>query len=312
MTEVVHVLDDRALAVFAEKGKQGGAQIQQSGNANGVKVRRIMQITRDLSRKPFDRLRILDLACGEGVYAIEAGLRGAEVTAVDARSARMDDGKAIAERAGLRNVTFLQQDIRTLRADTSGRFDAIYFLGILYHLDAPDIFPMMQLLHAMCNHLLIIDTHITDSPDATYEHNGMTYHGRYIWEHDPKDPQLIRDARLLASIDNPQSFYLSRESLVKLLKTVGFSSVFQCHGPAEPGKSADRVTIVAVRSEEVRISTYPWINGKTELEIEAFLNVKSDAPSKTSVQPSHVHRATFASLVNRALRPLGLEVRRTR
>ena len=34
-----------------------------------------MQLIRDVSQRPFEQLRILDFACGEGVYSIEAALR---------------------------------------------------------------------------------------------------------------------------------------------------------------------------------------------------------------------------------------------
>ena len=71
-----------------------------------------MQLTRDLAARPFPALRILDLGCGDGVYAIEAGLRGAEVLAVDARRQRMDLGAACAARHGLGTVRFVQDDVR--------------------------------------------------------------------------------------------------------------------------------------------------------------------------------------------------------
>jgi hypothetical protein len=43
-----------------------------------------MQLIRDFAKAPFNELRILDFACGEGVYAIEAALRCANVVAFDA------------------------------------------------------------------------------------------------------------------------------------------------------------------------------------------------------------------------------------
>src|SRR6266478_5544725 len=99
-TETVHPLDPETLKLFAAKGTQGRPGIPQVANANGVKVRRVMQITSDLTKMPFEQLRILDLACGEGVYAIEAALRGAKVIAVDARTERMDEGARAARRLG--------------------------------------------------------------------------------------------------------------------------------------------------------------------------------------------------------------------
>ena len=79
--ERVHVLDPETLELFAAKGSQAQAEGPRTKvarfNPNVVKVRRVMQLTRDWTRRPFSDLRILDLACGEGVFAIEAGLRGA-------------------------------------------------------------------------------------------------------------------------------------------------------------------------------------------------------------------------------------------
>ena len=43
----------------------------------------------DLTTNPIEQVSVLDLACGEGVYAIEAALRGATVLAIDARTERM-------------------------------------------------------------------------------------------------------------------------------------------------------------------------------------------------------------------------------
>jgi hypothetical protein len=56
-TETVHPLDPETLDLFAAKGTQGGPGIPQVGNANGVKVRRVMQIVSDLTKMPFEQLR---------------------------------------------------------------------------------------------------------------------------------------------------------------------------------------------------------------------------------------------------------------
>src|SRR5262249_14974858 len=89
LSERVYPLDSRTLDVFASKSTQDGPCTAQQGNANGVKVRRVMQITSDLTKIPFDELKIMDFGCGEGVYAIEAALRGADVLAIDGRTERM-------------------------------------------------------------------------------------------------------------------------------------------------------------------------------------------------------------------------------
>ena len=76
---------------------------------------------------------------------------------------------------------------------------------------------------------------------------------------------------MLRSIDNTWSFRLTQRSLAGLLHDVGFTSVLECHAPLEPGKAADRITVVALKGTPVLLSTYPWINGRSEVEIERRL-----------------------------------------
>ncbi len=277
--ESVRRLDDDALALFARKGREGSGPVPQAGEANGVKVRRIMQMTRDLSRRPFPQLRILDLGCGEGVYAIEAGLRGADVLALDARTQRMDAGAACAARHGLDNVRFLQRDVREVTRDAHGEFDVVYCLGLLYHLDVPDLFHVLENLHLLCRGMLVVDTLLSLDGGSQAVHGGRVYQGERRREHGDEDSDELRRSRVLKSIDNTFSFLLTRESLARLLSDVGFSSVLECHAPPEPLKARDRITIVALKGERVLVSTYPWINGKSDLEIERRLRaLEAESP----------------------------------
>ena len=63
--EIVRPLDEETLRLFAAKGTQRAAGTGQIApmrfNGNGLKVRRIMQIVRDLAKKPFSDLRILNM-----------------------------------------------------------------------------------------------------------------------------------------------------------------------------------------------------------------------------------------------------------
>jgi 2-polyprenyl-3-methyl-5-hydroxy-6-metoxy-1,4-benzoquinol methylase len=269
--EPVYALDAEALALFARKGTEGGPDIPQAGLANGVKVRRILQITRDFARRPLSELRILDLGCGEGVYAIEAGLRGAEVLALDARTARMEQGAACASRLGLRTVSFRQGDVRRVTIDSVGTFDVVYLLGLLYHLDVPDVFAVLENVHELCGGMLVIDTLISLTAESRVEWRGSAYSGRRCREHEDDDTDAVRRSRALKSIDNTFSFRFTRESLLRALQGTGFTSVCECHVPAEPGKAVDRITLVALKGSPVRLSTYPWVNDKSETEIERAL-----------------------------------------
>lgn len=304
-------LDQRTIELFAIKGTQGGCGTPQTGNANGLKVRRVMQLIRDFSKKPFDQLRILDLACGEGVYAIEAALRGAEVRALDARAERMNEGAKAAERLALKNLSFEQTDIRNVNIDSHGRVDVVLFLGILYHLELRDAALVLKNIYEMCHQFVVVDTHIVLHGQVKVEHDGRSYEGKQVHEHADDDPEAVRRSRLLASLDNPTSFWFTKESLFRLLKDVGFTSVCECNVPLEPLKPADRITIIAAKGEPVQVSSYPWVNDKTEDEIERFVanNFGQESRQKYGAVKSGVKHVA-KSTVNRALRAFGFEIRR--
>ena len=267
MPDAPRDLDAEALALFARKGLEAGPDAPQVGEGNAVKVRRVMQLTADLTSRPFDELRILDLGCGEGVYAIEAGLRGAEVLALDARTERMEQGRECARRHGLANVTLRQEDARSVEAARHGSFDVVYCLGLLYHLDGPELLPLLERLQAMCTGVLIVDTLVAARPSDEVAHRGRAYEGERVREHGDDDGADLRRARVLRSVDSTFGFRLTRGSLVAALRDSGFSSVLECHVPGEPGKAGDRVTVAALAGEGVAIATYPWLNDLSEEEI---------------------------------------------
>jgi len=307
MSERVYPLDSETLELFALKGTQGGCGTVQIGNANGVKVRRVMQITSDFAKVPFSQLKIIDFGCGEGVYAIEAALRGAEVLALDARDERMKDGVRAAARLGLTKMRFEQMDIRNVNVGSHGMADVIFFLGILYHLDFKDVFPVLHNIYNMCREFVVIDTHIAVSNEHRV-YDGEIYHGLQVHEHADSDPEDVRRSRLGASLDNPLSFVFTRESLFRLINNIGFTCACECIVPIEPGKPEHRITIVATKGERVKISSYPWVNDRTEDEIRRFLDDLAPPPLPRS-QASRV-RQLAKCIINGSLQRVGLEIRR--
>jgi 2-polyprenyl-3-methyl-5-hydroxy-6-metoxy-1,4-benzoquinol methylase len=309
-TEIIHALDKDILEFFARKGKESQPGESSAKNANGLKVRRIMQIVRDLANKPMEELSVLDLACGEGVYAIETALRGSKVCALDARNQRMEQGENISGRLGLSSLSFVQKDIREVTLKSQGEYDVIYLLGILYHLDVPDSINVIKNLYAMCRHLLIIDTHISLNPQEEIRSETGTYKGSEVREHSDDDSKATRRNKLLASIDNTFSFLFTKESLVSLLRDVGFTTVFECHAPLEPFKPRNRITMIACKGFPVRISTYPWVNGINEKEIESLMANEERLKIKEKLRNSKGVTQYATNAVNGILRLLGYEIRR--
>lgn len=260
MSEQFFEMDDESRRLFDSKGVKGNKL--QAHNVNDLKVRRVMQIIKDFSKKPFNELRILDLACGEGVYAIEAALHGAAVMAIDARRERMGEGIRAANRLGLKNsyIRFMLDDVRCVNLGVNGSFDVVLFLGILYHLDKEHIYQVLNNIYWMTEQFVIIDTHIALQSVNEVKYNGRMYEGKQYREHGDDDPDELRRSRQLASIDNPLSFWFTKESLLRLLRHIGFTSVCEVSVPLEPNKPENRITLVAMKGEPVVISTYPWVN----------------------------------------------------
>jgi SAM-dependent methyltransferase len=298
-------LDEQSLALFSQKGAQGGPHIVQQGLANGLKVRRVMQIASDLLGSRVEDASLLDLACGEGVYSIEAAIHGATVTAIDGRTQRMAEGQAVATRHGLSRIRWEQADIRKLSRDTHGVYDVVLFLGILYHLDAPDVFGVLRNVFHMATRAVVIDTHVAQTVTEYAEYEGRRYAGTRTREHGDNDSVTERQSHVLMSLDNTYAFVFTRESLVHLLRDIGFTTVFECLAPQEPGKPSDRVTIVALKGQPVVVATYPWVNNASDDEVQEV------ALQKHSSLPRSRSRGTWKSLLNAALaRLFGSEVRR--
>lgn len=213
-----------------------------------VKLRRILQIVSDTTQQPFQDLRLVDLACHEGIYAIEFARHGAQVTGIEGRPAHIAKANFVKDALSLTNLNIVQDDVRNLSKEKYGPFDVVLCLGILYHLEVPDVFRFVENIGEVCQRVAIFDTRIAAGPTANYIYEGTKYWGNRINEgHASTDTSEQKIKRYWASLDNVTSFHLSRTSLYCLLARVGFTSVYECYIPAEPAKPIDRVTFVALK-----------------------------------------------------------------
>ena len=221
------------------------------------RLRRFTQLISDLTRKPLAELRVLDLACLEGHYGIELALHGAEVVGIEAREANLAKARFAAEVLGLDRVSLIRDDVRNLDPARHGFFDAVICSGILYHLDAPDVFHFVERISEACKGVAIFDTEIALRSPISVEYRGKVYHGLYYQEHRPEDSEADRMTDLWSSIDNVQSFWFTRPSLMNLLFETHFTSVLECHIPNHPDHPLDRRTFVAIKGEKVQVLSSP-------------------------------------------------------
>lgn len=225
-----------------------------------LSLRRVVQTLSDIIPRPAEGLRVLDLACLEGLYGIEFALRGATVVGIEGRERNLAKARFAQQALGLRNIEFVCDDVRKLSVERYGRFDVVLCLGILYHLDAPDVFEFVERIESVCTQAAVFHTHVSTSPRIIREFRGRSYAGRSFLEHLPASSQEEREKAVWGSISNPRSFWLTRPSLYNLLYDSGFTSVLESHVPYLPKQMRDHVTLVALKGKRQRIRCVPGLN----------------------------------------------------
>jgi SAM-dependent methyltransferase len=222
--------------------------------APDLRLRRCLQVVADLAGRPLGELRVLDLACGEGLFGIELARRGAAVLGIEGRDVHVARARFAAEVLGLERYDVVQGDIRDLSREEHGEFDVVLCLGVLYHLDAPAVFELLRAVAEVCTRLAIVDTWVGAAPEAERHWDGRGYWGAVVPEHAPEQTPEERLAALQSSLDNPDSFWLTRPSLLNALLDVGFTSVFEALAPRRTELPMDEVVLAAVRGDEMDIA----------------------------------------------------------
>lgn len=229
-------------------------------NVVSTRLRRIVQIVSDISNSPLSSLRVLDLACLEGLYAVEFARQGAQAVAIEGRETNLEKVRFVKNALGLENLTLHQDDVRNLSLEKHGEFDVVLCLGILYHLDAPDVFQFVENIARVTTRFAVFDTYVANASKEEHSYDGRTYWGREVEEHSPADPNDKRLSRLWSSLDNPKSLWITCYSLFNLLAACGFTTVHECHVPADVHKPADRVTLVAIKGRRQPLISTPKVN----------------------------------------------------
>jgi SAM-dependent methyltransferase len=226
--------------------------------------RRLVQIVYDLASQPWDRLRILDLGSLDGGISLEFARRGAEVVGIEFRRASVLAARAEQERLQIKSATFFQDDVRNLSKQKYGTFDVVVCAGILYHLNAPDVFVFLESIAEVCTGFALIDTHVAASAETEVTYKGQTYSGWNYQEFTQQATTDDVDRALWASSGNRESFWPTPDSLLTALASSGFSSIYECHYPAVIDGSSDRVAVVATKRPRQNLIAQPlpedWLN----------------------------------------------------
>ena len=84
----------------------------------------------------FSGLRVLDIGCRDGFFSFAMEARGADVTGVDYALASVT-GFEVAAKVLDSHVKYVVENVYDLDPQKYGRFDVVFFLGVLYHLRNP-------------------------------------------------------------------------------------------------------------------------------------------------------------------------------
>jgi SAM-dependent methyltransferase len=204
------------------------------------------------------KLRIADIGCLEGGYAVEFARMGFQVLGIEVRELNIAACNYVKSRTDLPNLEFVQDN--ALNIAQHGVFDAVFCSGLLYHLDHPKQY--LQTLASVTNKLLILQTQfslinrsgtrlnlptrprwvldrllrnphpakfILSSPS---QHEGLA--GRWYTEFSNRFSFNKRETAKWASWDNRRSFWIQREYLLQAIREVGFDLVMEQYDHLAP------------------------------------------------------------------------------
>jgi SAM-dependent methyltransferase len=185
-------------------------------------------------------LRLADLGCLEGGFALAMAQRGMNVIGIEARQANLQKALLLKEHFELPNLEFRRDDVKNFTRENYGNFDIVLALGILYHLDEP--IKWMRQLAEMTNGLLIVDSHFAPAQESgmalldkrlsqlskiqELKDGDTTYEGRWFTD---CSPSMDRETQVWSSYSNHKSFWLTKDSLCCGLMRAGFNLVFEQH-----------------------------------------------------------------------------------
>jgi hypothetical protein len=213
-----------------------------------VSAKRILEIVFPGDKR---HLRLVDLGCLEGGYAVEFARMGFQVLGVEVRDVNFAACNYVKSKTNLPNLAFVKDDAWNIAK--YGIFDVIFCCGLLYHLDRPKKF--LETVSSVTKKIMILQTHF--SIDNIYDNiyarlpavvrrlltkvikshadrhrlarvsvnEGLP--GRWYTEFPDDESFSRRENSKWASWDNRRSFWIQREYLLQTIQDVGFDLVME-------------------------------------------------------------------------------------
>ena len=226
-TTAMRLPDGRVLGV---PGKRGAIS-----DDNDFRVRAVAE-----RLQPTDKT-VLELGAHEGIHTVQLAAVAKHVVAVEVRPKNVVAALTRLFVHDVSNARVVLKDVRELD-ERFGRFDVLFHVGVLYHLSDPvrHLFAVAPL----AAHLLL-DTHYGEPPDEG-DHEELDYGGRRYGAY------RIREGGWGDAFSGVEemSRWLDRDSLLELVRDVGFSEVEVLDDRAE--RNGARITLIASKSTSRR------------------------------------------------------------
>jgi 2-polyprenyl-3-methyl-5-hydroxy-6-metoxy-1,4-benzoquinol methylase len=202
------------------------------------------------------QLRLADVGCLEGGYAVEFARMGFRVLGIEVRELNIAACNYVKSKIDLPHLEFVQDN--ALNIAKYGEFDAVFCCGLLYHLDRPKQY--LETLSTVTKKLLILQTHFSliDPRDTKFrllarsvsarlarkpppviyhlsspsENEGLA--GRWFMEFSNDRSFNKRETAKWSSWENRRSFWVQREYLLQTIRDVGFNLVMEEYDHLEP------------------------------------------------------------------------------
>ena len=187
------------------------------------------------TRRRDQPLRILECGCLEGGHTsvLAQAFPDAEITAVDVRETSLEKAKFILSASGITNVRLTSENLNEPSPALSQQYDAIFCVGLLYHLRDPAAFLTRA---AQATDFLWLSTIVCAEPEATVVEGD--YRGRLFGE-------AIEHP---LSGMNPQSFQPTIGSLADMLWAGGFSEISLLEKSMTPDGNGPAVLLKAKKT----------------------------------------------------------------
>jgi tRNA (mo5U34)-methyltransferase len=214
--------------------------------------------------------KVLDIGCNAGFYSIELAKRGANVLAIDIDQHYLKQAKWVVRQFNLQeSIKFDQMQVYDL-ARIDGKFDLVWFMGVLYHLRYPML--AMDIVTQKVKRLLVFQTLTMPGKEVYEPPDDLGIHGRDKMKMEGW-PKMAFIEKMLSS--DPTNWWAPNHACVEaMLRSCGMETVA---APEDEIYIAKRDNSLKPALETWNLSEYLSATGK---------DWKKEAEKKTEKKPA--------------------------